>query len=671
MHRNGGYAMNNKISNILEPSTRLYIVILVIFAVLAYFFSDPLLAYIEAGIVIVLLIYNAISGSRRRRRLMAYIESVTYDAETAKNDSLVNFPLPMVAIKLKNSALVWGNRFFFDMLGDESPRFDSRLTDLVPGFTAKWLTEGKQQYPELIEINSRRFRVYGNIVRNDKENTNDFMAMTYWIDVTEYDQIKIEYESSRPNVAIIVFDNLDEMSRNQPDRVKTELQNMVADRVESWCAEKGAILLRYTRDRFLFIFEKRHLVGYKEEKFSLLDRVHEVTSPAGIHASVSIGIGIDGESFEENYSFAQLSADMALSRGGDQAIIKNRFNFEFFGGRGEEIETRTKVKSRVMANALTELIKVSEQVFVMGHSFGDMDCVGGGVGICCIARKLGCKAFIVIDEENNGAKPLINLLRKSEEYAEVFITPQEAMLRANKGTLLVVVDTSRPEQTEDPSLLMACNRVAVIDHHRRAASYIENAAFSFMEQYASSVCELMCELMQEIVGQPDILRVEADAILAGMVMDTKNFTIRTGERTFDAAAFLRRMGADTVSVKRILQSDMDNTVSRYGILQKVRRYRENIAVAAIEEPQDRIVAAQAADEMLNIMGISASIVLYPTAEGGIIISARSIGDVNVQVLLEELGGGGNKSAAGAQLQDISLREAVNRLFAAIDKYFEE
>jgi len=663
--------MNNKISNILEPSTRLYIVILVIFAVLAYFFSDPLLAYIEAGIVILLLIYNTISGSRRRRRLMAYIESVTYDAETAKNDSLVNFPLPMVAIKLKNSALVWGNRFFFDMLGDESPRFDSRLTDLVPGFTAKWLTEGKQQYPELIEINSRRFRVYGNIVRNDKENTNDFMAMTYWIDVTEYDQVKNEYEVSRPNVAIIVFDNLDEIARNQPDRVKTELQNMVADRVESWCAEKGAILLRYTRDRFLFIFEKRHLARYKEEKFSLLDRVHEVISPAGIHASVSIGIGIDGESFEENYSFAQLSADMALSRGGDQAIIKNRFNFEFFGGRGEEIETRTKVKSRVMANALTELIKVSEQVLVMGHRFGDMDCVGGGAGICCIARKLGCKAFIVIDEENNGAKPLINLLRKSEEYAEVFITPQEAMLRANKGTLLVVVDTSRPEQTEDPSLLMACNRVAVIDHHRRAASYIENAAFSFMEQYASSVCELMCELMQEIVGQPDILRVEADAILAGMVMDTKNFTIRTGERTFDAAAFLRRMGADPVSVKRILQSDMDNTVARYGILQKVLRYRENIAVAAIEEPQDRIVAAQASDEMLNIMGITASIVLYPTPEGGIIISARSIGDVNVQVLLEELGGGGNKSAAGAQLQDISLREAVNRLFAAIDKYFEE
>lgn len=661
--------MNNKMNRLLEPNTRLYFVFLVVFAVAAYFFSREL-AYVEGALVLLLLIYSLIVNRRRRRQLQEYIESVTYDAEAAKNDSLANFPLPMVAFKLKNSSIVWGNRYFFDIFGKNSSRFDIRLTDLVPSFTAKWLSEGKRAYPEVIEINDMRYRVFGNIVRSDTDNNMDFMATTYWIDVTEYDRIKEEFANSRLIAAIIIFDNLDEIGRNQPDRAATEMQNMVADRIERWCAGKGGILCRVSRDRHLFIFEERYMKTLREGKFALLDMAHEVISPAGIHASVSIGIGMDGETFEESYGFAKLAVEMALTRGGDQAVIKNRFNFEFFGGRGEEIETRTKVKSRVMANALSELIKVSDQVMVMGHRFGDMDCVGAAAGICCIARKLGCRANIVIDEKNNAAMPLIERLKSSEDYANAFISPQEAMLRAGRGTLLVVVDTNRPEQAEDQSLIMACNRVAVIDHHRRAASYIQNAAFSFLEPYASSVCELVCELMQELVGQTDILRVEADALLSGIVMDTKNFSLRTGERTFDAAAFLRRMGADTVAVKRILQNDMDDTVAKYKILQCVRRYRDSIAVAAIDEPQDRIVAAQAADELLNIIGIQASLVIYPTEKGGVIVSARSIGDVNVQVLLEELGGGGNKSAAGLQMENISFKDGVNKLFAAIDKYFE-
>lgn len=662
--------MNNQINRFIEPNTRMLFFCLAVFAGAAYFFN-PILAYVEGGLVAVLIIYSLIVTSKRRRQLQQYIESVTYDAETAKNDGLVNFPLPMVAIKLGTSSIVWGNRYFFDIFGKNAPRFDSRLTDFVPEFTAKWLSEGKQQYPELVEINGRSYRVYGNIVRNESENDRDFMATTYWLDVTEYDQTKQEFESSRPVVSIIVFDNLDEIARNQPDRVRNELQNMVADRIESWCADVGAILCRYDRDKYLFVFENRYLEDYKRERFALLDRVHEVISPVGIHASVSIGIGYDGESYDENYNFARLSADMALSRGGDQAVIKNRYNFEFFGGRGEEIETRTKVKSRVMANAMSELIKVSDHVIIMGHRFGDMDSIGASAGIFAIARKLGCKTHIVIDEGNNAAERLIATLRETTEYKNAFIKPQEAMLQAGKDTLLIVVDTNRPEQVLDQSLLMACNRVAVIDHHRRAASYIQNAIFSFIEPYASSVCELVCELLQELVNQEDIHRCEADALLAGMVMDTKNFTLRTGERTFDAAAFLRRMGADTIAVRRIMQNDMEDTVARYKILQQVRSYRGNIAIAVIEEPQDRTVAAQAADEMLTISGIQASLVAYPTLEGGVIVSARSIGDVNVQVLLEELGGGGNKSAAGVQLEKIQLRDAVNKLFAAVDKYFDD
>lgn len=662
--------MNNNLKRLMEPGTRLFFVFLVIFAITAYFF-EPMLAYVEAGVVVLLFAYSFIANRRRQKKFAEYIESVTYDVETAKNDSLVNFPLPMVAFKLENGSIVWGNRFFFELFGSRTPRFDTRLTDLVPDFKSKWLLEGKQQYEELLEVDERCYRVFGNIVRGENENSGDFMGMTYWLDVTEYEKTTEEYGQSRPVISIIVFDNLDEISRNQSDRVKTELQNMVSDRIDRWCSGMNGIVCRYDRDKYLFICEQRNYEVLADEKFSLLENVHEVISPSGVYATVSIGVGRDGATFEEAFSFAKLSTEMALTRGGDQAVVKNRFNFEFFGGRGEEVETRTKVKSRVMANALTELIKVSDQMLIMGHRYGDMDCVGGGIGLCCIARKLGCRAHIVIDEKSNGAGRLINLIRSVDEYKDVFISPQEAIMRAERNTLLVVVDTNRPEQVEDQNLLMACNRVAVIDHHRRTSTYIQNAALTFLEPYASSVCELICDLMQEICNQSDILRAEADAVLAGMVMDTKYFTIRTGERTFDAAAFLRRMGADTIAVKKILQNDFDDTVARYNILKQVKRYRENIAVAIIEEPQDRIVAAQAADEMLNIQGIQASLVIYPTTEGGVLVSARSIGDVNVQVLLEELGGGGNKSAAGLQMENISLRDAVNKLFAAIDKYFEE
>ena len=306
----------------------------------------------------------------------------------------------------------------------------------------------------------------------------------------------------------------------------------------------------------------------------------------------------------------------------------------------------------------------------MGHKYADLDAVGADAAVCCIARKKGKLCKIVIDPEKNSSKLLIERLKSEPEYKNAFITPQEAMLLADGRSLLVVVDTNRPEQVEDSNFLAACNRVAVIDHHRRAATYIQNAALTFYEPYASSVCELLSEVLQEVVEPEDILRCEAEAMLAGIVLDTKNFTIRTGERTFEAAAFLRRCGADTTEVKKLLQNDMANTVARYRIMQNAQLYRGNIAVAAPEEPQDRVIIAQAADELLNISGVEVSFVVSPTPDGGANISARSIGDINVQVIMEKLGGGGNRSAAACQIPNTTLRDAVNSLFTAIDEYLE-
>ncbi len=667
--------MNKKIRKLVEPNRKLFLIFLILFALITVY-SNWRLAVFEGGVIVALIIYSIVDIKRKQRQLVEYIESVTYSTESAKNDTLLHFPLPMVMFRLADNQVVWGNQAFFSICGRSQPSLEANMTELVKGeFSGKWLMEGKNQYPGLLELGGRKYQIHGNIVRSSDgegdENVHDFMGITYWVDVTEYDDIKIEHENSRPVIAIILLDNYDELIKNVPDRMKTGLRDMVEDKITQWLDGKGALLRRYDRDRYVAVFEYRHLETFIAEKFSLIKTAHEVINPSGIHATVSIGIGVDGSGFEEDYNFANMSVDMALSRGGDQAVVKNRHSFEFYGGRGTEIETRTKVKSRVTANALAQLIQDSSQVFIMGHRYSDMDSVGGAVGVCCIARKFGVRARIVIDLENNAAGKLIDSLRELPEYRETFISPTSAMLAADSKTLLVIVDTNRPEQVEDENLLLACTRVAVIDHHRRASSYIQNADLTFNEPYASSVCELMTELLQELVEQSDILRKEAEAMLCGIVMDTKNFNIRTGERTFDAAAFLRRAGADTVVVKRLLQNDIGDTVARYKILQCARLYRENIAIAAPDTPQNRVVAAQAADEMLNISGVDASIVLFPTADGGVTISARSIGDVNVQVLLEGLGGGGNKSSAGAQLKNITLRDAVNRLCAAIDSYLED
>ena len=660
--------MNKNLKRLAEPNVRMHLFFMVLFAAATLFFKMYELAAAEGAVILLLVIYSLIVSRRKRKQLAAYIESVTYDTETAKNNTLMNFPLPIAVFRLEDSRIVWGNEMFFTMCGSTGARLDARVADMVPEFSGKWLMEGKTQYPGILEIGGKRYRVHGNIVRSEKSDEDGaFMGITYWMDVTEYDNIRREYESSRPVAGIIVADNLDELLKNQPDRIKNDLTEAIDDQLTQWCENYHGLIRRYERDRYIIVMEKRCVEKLKEDKFSITDQLHKVVSPNGVSASISIGLGVDASGFDEALQFANVAAELALSRGGDQTVIKNRLNFEFYGGRGFEIETRTKVKSRVMASTFAELMRDSSKVLVMGHKFADLDSVGASVGVCCLARKQSVKANIVIDLKKNASAALISRISAEPEYKDVFISRQEAILRADGKTLLVVVDTNRPEQVEDADLLTACNRVAVIDHHRVAATYIQNAAMGYIEPYASSVCELIAEMMQEQLDRDDVLRCEAEAVLSGIVLDTKSFTIRTGERTFDAAAYLRRMGADTTDVKKLLQTDMDDTISRYKIMQNATLYR-NVAIAAPEEPQERVVAAQAADELLNISGVDASIVVAPDGHGGAFASARSIGELNMQIVMEKLGGGGNRSAAAAQFKNTDVKTALKKVYAAIDDY---
>ena len=651
-----------------EPGIRLCLVLMVIFTAAMFFFNRTL-AYIEGGVTVILAAWSISYTRARKKEMQAFVENLTYNTESATNNTLIHFPLPMAVFRLNDSGIVWGNQQFWEMCGRTSPGIGTTLSSLVPEFNSKWLLEGKTRMAELLEVGGKKYEVNGNMVRaGESEETYEFMGMTYWVDVTEYDAFKQEYLATRPVVMIILVDNYDELMKPLTDRQRTELRSQLDIGVEKWCEGRDGILRRVDRDRYIYIFEQRYLDEIVKNRFTLVEEMHSIVNLRGIHATVSMGVGMDGSSYEESYSFASLAEDMALSRGGDQAVVKNKFNFEFYGGRGAEVETRTKVKSRVMANSLSRLMQDASQVFIMGHRYADLDAVGAAVGVRCIARHFHCPAHIVIDPEKNAVASLLTELGKDNEFDGAFITAQQAILDADSHTLLVVVDTNRPEQVEDESLLTACSgRLAVIDHHRRAATYISNATLALYEPNASSACELVTEMIQELIEPTEILPPEADAVLAGIVLDTKNFTIRTGDRTFDAAAFLRRSGADTTRVKMLFQNGMEETMERYDIMKQAHVYK-GIAVAAAEETHNRIVAAQAADELLNISGVMASAVLYPTADGGVAVSARSIGDVNVQVLLESLGGGGNRSAAGAQIADISLHDAVDKLCAAIDEY---
>ena len=660
--------MNRKLARLLQPSFQLYFVCLVLFALISAFFSIPL-AVVELAAILALAVYSRQHTNRCRREIARYLENVTGTVDTATKDTMANSPLPMIIFRPESDDIIWTNDRFLQLTGEREHLFDAKLSALIPGFDSRWLMEGKTECPTEVEYGSRRFLVFGHLVRTGGRS-GGFLATTYWVDVTEFSLIRERYQATRPVAAVLLLDNYDELMKNLTENQRSALVSEIDSRLDEWVAESGGMLRRYQRERYLFIFDEQYLAKFIENKFDILDTIHQVVNPSGINATLSIGVGKDGETYRELFQFANLSIDMALSRGGDQAVIRNKFTFEFYGGRSKETEKRTKVKSRVMANALSALVSDSSQVFIMGHRSPDNDCIGAAAGVCALCRKNGVPVHIIKEAAPPPAQELIDRLSPLPEYQDCFLTAQEALLIADSRSLAVVVDTNRPDQVQAAELLESCNRVAVIDHHRRAATYIEGAALNYHEPYASSASEMVTELLQYIVEPNQILRSEAEALLAGIVLDTKNFTMRTGGRTFEAAAFLRRSGADTAEVKKLYQNDLADTVAKYALIQNAQLYRDHIALAVSRQPVGRIIAAQAADELLNIMGIDTSFVIAPEGDK-VNLSARSMGDTNVQVILEKLGGGGNAAAAGGQVSGKTVDEVAQELKEAIDQYFEK
>ena len=661
--------MNGKLRKLVQTNMVLYILLLLVFAGLTVRLS-PLLAAGEVAAA--LLVWYV---SRRRNKVMQqqlhqYVERISGGADTAKTSNMLFAPMPMMVFNPDSEDVLWANDLFAELPGVGENIYESRVRDVVKDFETHWLMEGKPEYPGIFTWNDRRYRVFGCLSQPEEKGRFGVLATTYWMDVTDLEHMRSTLEETKPVAAIVMIDNYEDLMSACPEGKRSAIRAAIEEKMDQWRGTSGALLMKYDRDRYLMVFTEKQYEAFAQGRFAILDEVRTVQAAEGVYATMSIGVGREAGSYDALFKNAGLALEMALSRGGDQAVVKDRMNFEFYGGRAKTTEKRTKVKSRVMANALGDLMDETEHVYVMGHQYADMDTLGAAAGVCAIARKRGKVARIVMDTENNSVGPMLRKLKALPEYKDVFIGGGDAFLRVQPDTLLVVVDTNRPASVESEPLLEACNRVAVIDHHRRGSSYIEKMALNFHEPYASSASELVTELLGYLLEPGDLLKTEAEALLAGIVLDTKNFTNRTGGRTFEAAAYLRRAGADTQDVQRMFQSDLESMIDRYAIIRQAVLYREDLAIAAIDEECERVTAAKAADELLTLSGVQASFVFYPK-DGGVYISARSLGEVNVQVIVEALGGGGNSTSAGGQLPGVTVEQVRQKLQEAIDKYYEK
>ncbi len=642
----------------------MFFVLYLLFALGTMYFS---VIYGLIGLVLgVILRVIALHGEEERsRQMQELMDNIVIDGGEI-HPAVTHSPLPTVVALATTGEIVWANSAFADISGQFAGARHMRLTELAPTFETRWLIEGKTEFPGELRMGRNAYHVFGSLVQSDAGQ----MMMLHFLDCTEYVQLRDAAETRRPAIAVIAIDNYEELTKNATDSEKSTILAGIDKRLFSWIKDCNAVLRKYDRDKYIFIIENAELDKLSARKFAVLQDVRDIQNHEGVVATLSIGIGKDGETLAECYQYAGLAIDMALSRGGDQAVIKNRYTFEFFGGLTEEVEKRTKVKSRVVANALSQLIRDSSQVLVMGHRNSDMDAIGAAAGMVCAARVKGKPVHIVVDREHTMASDLIERLETLPEYKDVFISAEDAMILCDFNTLLIVVDVNRPGYVENEALLQSINKVAVIDHHRRAADYIENAVVSLHEPYASSASELVSELLQYLVPTSGILTGEAEAMLAGIYLDTKGFSMRTGVRTFEAAAYLRRAGAEASDVKHLFQSSFTQYMERQKLISSARDCGQGVIFAITDEEVDRIAAAQAADELLSIIGTRASVVAFRSGND-MAVSARASGQVNVQLLMERLGGGGNHSAAGAQLKNTTPEEADRMITEAIDGYFAD
>ncbi len=661
---------SKRFSGIFKPraSFYLWIILLLVLVITAL---DWYIAIPGYFLLAFLTYYNARSNYKRKKEITDFIENLTINIDTATKDTLLNFPMPLVVTDLDGS-IIWYNASFrkiFEEVDLLEKTINTFVEELYPGN----LVGEAVNISRNVTLNGMHYKVLCSFAKIEgKPDAADYILILYFVDNTELVEIKKKYADEKIVSGLIVIDNYDDLMQSMEDSGPPQILAEIEKKVIQWMSFTYGIIKKFDRDKYIFLFENKYLKELEEKRFDILDTVKEINIGNKIPVTLSLGFGLNGKAPVESFYSAGAAIDIALGRGGDQVVIKDGDSFRFFGGKTRELEKRTKVKARVIAYALRELIDQASSVYIMGHENADIDSLGASLGLYRVARSRGKEAYIVLNRTNPTIDSLIAKIQKVPEYEELFVNRNEAIDGIGKKTLLIIVDTHRPSFTEIPELLGRTDQVVVIDHHRKGADFIQDTVLTYQETYASSTCELVTEILQYIDEKFKLKPLEAEALYAGIVVDTKNFTFKTGVRTFEAASYLRRQGVDTVAVKQLFQNDLVTYSNISNVVKEAEIIGNEIAISLCPPgtKNAQLISAKAADELLNLSGIVAAFVLCNVGSE-IWISGRSLGDINVQMILEKLGGGGHLTVAGAQLPGITLEDAKDRLKYAIMKYMGE
>jgi len=631
-------------------------------AMLIFTYSASLKAFcIFAPIVFLTAGFTTAKLITVTRKNFQYFAHIDEEIEQLERVSLYDLPLSVVIIDDKNK-IVWFNNEFSKSFEEEAV-YGSSIDVITKLSLEKLLTADGYE----IKYKNCYYKVYATVPKEDDAKE---IYIIYFRNITQLRTLEIEKRMSQPVVMAFIIDSYDELFSGSAESETANITVHIDKLLEDFISGTSGILRKYSKERFWAVVEERYVKTMIEEKMKILDQVREIQVNDRMNVTLSIGIGRTGKTLLESEEFARQALDMALGRGGDQAAIKTENGFEFYGGVSKGIERHTKVKTRIIANSLIEAIEASDDVYIMGHRNSDLDSVGSSVGLASAIRRLGKTAFAVIDKNTTLSLKLYERVNEKEKSG-LFISPSQAKEQFGENSLLIVVDTHNPKIVDEPALLEAAKKIVVIDHHRKMVNFIDNATIFHHEPYASSASEMVTELLQYFGDAGKIPSVHAEALLAGITLDTKNFTLRTGVRTFEAAAFLRKLGADTVNVKSLFTNSIQCYKQKTELVSSANIYK-NCAIASAEKILDdmRIVAPQAADELLGVSGVDASFVLFRIGNDEISVSCRSLGAINVQLIAEELGGGGHQTMAGAQFTGIGMDEALERLKKAIDQYYK-
>ena len=661
---------NNNSKKIFEgliSRTKIYLVLIAILLAVICILD---LRYFTPSVVLYILIlaYTYWSNQKRRIELSDHLQDLTFNIDKLAKNTMVNSPFPLV-IAETNGNMIWKSNKFTQEFANID--INNILGDLLKQI--KLEIENNEESTEQsihkeLEIGNKIYEILGRYTKSKEE----YICTIYFIDETKCVELEKEYHNSQICVGLIMIDNFEEVNQRISDEDKPLLTAQIEKTIYDWASEFQGLVVKAERDTFVCIFEQRYLAELEEKKFNILDTIKELELSDKIQITLSISVSTEGQSNYEKYKSAQAGLDIALGRGGDQTVVRENGKYQFFGGRTQELEKRTKVKARIVSHALQELMQEAKNVMIMGHTNGDIDSMGASMGLYRLAKSLNVEAYIVNNSTGISLENFMEAAKEEKEYQEVIINKAEALSKISAETLLIIVDTHKRSYVEVPELLEETGKIAIIDHHRKSPDFIEEAILTFHEVYASSACELVTEILEYAPKEIELTTIEAEALYAGIMMDTKNFTFKTGVRTFEAAAYLRKCGIDIIRVKKWFQSDLKTYTQISKIIDNAEIINDTIGISIYDENDKdaNVICAKAADELLTISDITASFVIGKLGDK-VCISGRSIGDINVQIILEKLGGGGHITLAGAQVEGLSIGEVKNLLIEKINEYFEE